>query len=51
MKLFYHGYITGPILGALWTFTIATTVAIAMSFATGEAFRPALIWSLVIGAG
>lgn len=50
MSLFRHGLVTAPILGLLWTFTIATTVAIAMSFATGEAFRPSLIWSIVIGA-
>ena len=54
MKMFHHAYVTGPILGALWTFVIAVTVSITMSFATGEPFRPtlflSLFWGAVIGA-
>ena len=54
MKTFHHAYVTGPILGALWTFVIAVTVSITMSFATGEPFRPtlflSLFWGAVIGA-
>ncbi|CUH77896.1 Inner membrane ABC transporter permease protein YcjP [Tritonibacter multivorans] len=54
MKTFHHAYVTGPVLGALWTFVIAVTVSITMSFATGEPFRPtlilALLWGAVIGA-
>ncbi|AVW92947.1 carbohydrate ABC transporter permease [Celeribacter baekdonensis] len=49
MKMLRFGYLTGPILGALWTFILAVTVAVAMSFATGEAFRPSLMWSLLFG--
>lgn len=53
MKLLRFGYITAPLLGVLWTFVIATTVAVAMSFATGSAFRPfglgSLFWGVVIG--
>jgi len=44
------GYVTAPLLGALWMATLAVTVAVAMSFATGDAFRPAIGWSLVWGA-
>ncbi|MEP0960951.1 MAG: carbohydrate ABC transporter permease [Roseobacter sp.] len=44
-----NGYITGPVLGALWMFTLTITVAVAMSFATGAAFRPHLILSLLWG--
>ncbi|ETX29140.1 carbohydrate ABC transporter permease [Roseivivax isoporae] len=44
------GYVTAAVLGILWTFTMAVTVAIAMSFLTGAAFRPALVWSAVFGA-
>ena len=51
MSFLRHGYVTGPLLGALWTFTACVTVAVAMSLATGEAFRPSLIWSLLFGAG
>ncbi|MBO9478057.1 carbohydrate ABC transporter permease [Shimia sp. R11_0] len=47
------GYLTGPVLGALWLCVMATTVAVAMSFATGAAFRPqiglCLIWGAVGG--
>ncbi|MEM1004777.1 MAG: carbohydrate ABC transporter permease, partial [Pseudomonadota bacterium] len=44
------GYITAPVLGALWLVVIATTIAITMSFATGAAFRPQLLMSLIWGA-
>ena len=53
MGFLRRGYVTAPLLGVLWVFVIATTVAIAMSFATGEAFRPSglgsLIWGVVLG--
>lgn len=49
MKYLRFGYFTGPILGVLWTFVIAVTVAVAMSFATGEAFRPSMTWALIFG--
>ena len=45
------GYGTGVLLGVLWTFVVATTVAVAWSFATGDAYRPSLIWSAAAGAG
>ncbi|HCP81043.1 MAG TPA: ABC transporter permease [Octadecabacter sp.] len=44
-----QGYITGPVLGGLWLFVLSVTVAVAMSFGTGEAFRPSLILSLLWG--
>ncbi len=44
------GYITGPVLGALWMVILSTTVAVAMSFATGQPFRPVMWLSLVWGA-
>jgi len=53
VKLLRFGYVTAPILGVLWTFVIATTIAVAMSFTTGSAFRPsgsgALVWGVIIG--
>lgn len=45
-----YGYITAPILGMLWAFTISILVAITMSFATGELFTPSLTFSLINGA-
>ncbi|WP_224813980.1 carbohydrate ABC transporter permease [Hasllibacter sp. MH4015] len=46
-----RGYVTGPILGVLWAFVVATTVAVVLSFSTGEAFRPGLIGGVILGAG
>ncbi|MDO6589977.1 carbohydrate ABC transporter permease [Loktanella sp. D2R18] len=51
MKYLRFGYVTAPLLGALWTFVIALTVAITMSFATGSAFRPSGLGALIWGAG
>ena len=45
-----QGYLTGPVLGALWMVVLSVTVAVAMSFATGEAFRPSMLLSLLWGA-
>jgi multiple sugar transport system permease protein len=46
-----QGYVTGPVLGALWMVILAVTVAVAMSFGTGEGFRPSMLLSLLWGAG
>lgn len=51
MTLLRHGYVAAAILGALWLLVIAVTVAVAMSFATGGAFRPQILWSALWGAG
>ncbi|MFL4472100.1 carbohydrate ABC transporter permease [Tateyamaria armeniaca] len=45
-----RGYITGPVLGALWMVVLSVTVAVAMSFATGDPFRPSILLSLLLGA-
>ncbi|WP_054003412.1 carbohydrate ABC transporter permease [Shimia sp. SK013] len=50
MTMLRQGSVTAVIIGILWTFLIATTVAVSLSFATGEAFRPSLLGSLVWGA-
>ncbi|MEL7299149.1 MAG: carbohydrate ABC transporter permease [Pseudomonadota bacterium] len=50
MRAFHHGLVSAPILGALWMVILSTTVAVAMSFTTGEAFRPSILLSLVWGA-
>ena len=46
-----QGYVTGPVLGIFWAFIVATTVAVILSFSTGEAFRPGLFGCLILGAG
>ncbi|MEN0001643.1 MAG: carbohydrate ABC transporter permease [Pseudomonadota bacterium] len=51
MSALRFGYVTAPLLGVLWTFVIATTVAVTMSFATGDAYRPTMLWSLPVGIG
>ncbi len=50
MTMIRRGYVTGPVLGALWMIVLTVTVSIAMSFATGEAFRPDILMSLLWGA-
>ena len=45
-----NGFVTGPVLGAIWLVVIASTVAVTMSFATGAAFRPQVLTSLIWGA-
>lgn len=53
MKALRFNYITSPVLGALWMVVLSTTIAILMSFATGDPFRPnillSLLWGGVIG--
>lgn len=45
-----RGYFTGPVLGALWMIVLSVTVAVSMSFATGDPFRPNVLLSLFWGA-
>ncbi len=45
-----RGLVLGPFLGMLWTLVMATSVAIVFSFATGNAARPGLWGSLLLGA-
>ncbi len=51
MKALRKGSVVGPVIGILWLFVIATTVAVMMSFITGAAFRPGLIGTLLVGLG
>ncbi len=50
MDLIRRGYVTAPTIGLLWVFLIAVTVAVALSLASGQAFRPSLILSVLWGA-
>lgn len=51
MTLLRNGYVTGPILGALWAFVMAVTIGVSLSFATGLAVRPVFLGAIVLGAG
>ena len=50
MSLLRIGYITAPVLGALWMVVLSVTVAVAISFATGDAVKPVILLSLLWGA-
>ncbi|MDF1871108.1 carbohydrate ABC transporter permease [Vannielia sp.] len=50
MSVFWRGGLTGPIIGALWLLVLSVTVAVAVSFGTGDAFRPVVWLSLLWGA-
>ena len=45
-----HGYITGPLLGAIWGVVAAIVVAVTISFATGVEIRPAGLPAAILGA-
>jgi len=49
MKALWHGYVAGPLFGALWTFIMAVVTCIVVSFATGEGLAPSLWGSLAFG--
>ncbi len=49
MTALRFNWITSPTLGALWMVVLSTTVAIVMSFATGDPFRPDILYSLLWG--
>ncbi|KPQ10397.1 MAG: multiple sugar transport system permease protein [Rhodobacteraceae bacterium HLUCCA09] len=50
MGLIRQGYVAAPGIGAFWTWVIALSVAVALAFATGGAFRPSGLWALVWGS-
>ena len=50
MNMLRYGYVTGPVIGALWTFVMAITACVIMSFSTGEAVAPSALSSLILGA-
>ncbi len=50
MNFLRHGYVAGPIIGALWTLVMAITVAVTVSFATGQAVAPVMWPTLILGA-
>ena len=50
MSAFRFGYVTAPLLGALWMTILSVTISVATSLTTGDAIRPNAIGSLVWGA-
>lgn len=50
MRALRRGFVVGPLVGVLWAFVAATTVALALSFATGEGVRPTLAGAALFGA-
>lgn len=50
MTRYRRGWIVAPLLGAVWMVVLATTIAVAFSFLTGQPARPTLLSSLIWGA-
>ncbi len=50
MSLLRYGYVTGPLIGALWTLVMAVVVCVAVSFTAGQPLSPVLLSTLVFGA-
>lgn len=49
MTLFRNGLFTNALIGIVWTFVVAISVAIIMSFATGLPFKPNWLMSILLG--
>jgi len=50
MSFLRHGLVTSTLIGLFWVCIVATAVAVALSFGTGESFRPGL-WGCVLLGG
>ncbi|MEM9854861.1 MAG: hypothetical protein AAF841_10470, partial [Pseudomonadota bacterium] len=50
MSFLRKGPVAAALLGAGWMITLSITVAVAVAFVTGEALRPSMLWSLLLGA-
>ncbi len=50
MKVLYRGYVTGPLLIALWSVTVVVSAAVLLSLGTGLPVRPSSLVSLLAGA-
>lgn len=49
MSYLRQGLVTSAIIGFFWTFVATIAVCVAMSFATGDSYKPLLIGCLVLG--
>lgn len=50
MMVLRYGVITGPVLGAFWLFVLSVTIAVVLSFATGDPFKPSLLFAAIWGS-
>ncbi len=50
MSALRYGFIIAPVLGLLWSVTMATTVAVSLAFATGLAVTPGMLTAGLSGA-
>ena len=50
MRFAWNSFVTGPALGILWAFIVATTLSVALSFMTGAPFRPGLFGGILLGS-
>lgn len=44
-----YGLLTSPVIGLLWVMLAATTVAVVISFTSGQSAKPALVGCLLLG--
>ena len=49
MNMLRQGVLTSGVIGILWAFIISLTVSVTLSFATGLAFKPAMLGCLILG--
>ena len=49
MNMIRQGVLTSGVIGILWAFIISLTVSVTLSFATGLAFKPAMLGCVVLG--
>jgi multiple sugar transport system permease protein len=49
MNMIRQGVFTSGVIGIFWGFIISLTVSVTLSFATGLAFKPAMLGCLVLG--
>ncbi len=49
MSALRHGYVAGPLIGALWAPVMAIIACIGVSFLTGEGLRPSLVSCAALG--
>ncbi|WP_299369009.1 carbohydrate ABC transporter permease [uncultured Tateyamaria sp.] len=51
MSVLRNGAVTAGVIGLLWAFVIAVTVAVTLSFASGLGFRPGALGCVILGVG
>ena len=51
MSALREGHVTAGVIGILWSFVMAITVSVTLSFASGLGFRPGMFGCMVLGLG